>query len=188
MCVCTITAQQLELDLAHTLKTPSLGTPANDLFLPTEENFKAAVDQTLNDSAWFREWAGEIIESYTADHVEQCIEEDVRCFFNNNFNITNYVDIDQFVQDAFDNSDLSEYVNSWMDNNVDAESEIETVVENYLDRQVDVEEIADRVVGDILRDVDFIEALATEMLRQQAEQKKKEEALTLTNGETNASL
>lgn len=187
MCVCTITAQQLELDLAHTLKTPSVGAQPSDLFLPTEENFKAAVEQTLNDSAWFREWAEEIITANVDNAVSEIIEEDVRSFFNNRFDLSDYFDIDEAVDRVMSNYDFDDHIDSsvdnWLSNNLDVDDAVNDAVNSYFDNTVDVEEVAKQNITEVLKDVDFIEALAAEMLRQQQQATPAQ-----IQGETNESL
>jgi len=188
MCVCTITAQQLELDLAHTLKTPSVATPSNDLFLPTEENFKAAVDQTLNDSAWFREWAEGIITANVDNSVSEMVEEDVRHYFNHNFNVADHVDIDESIERVIENYDFDDTidcrVDEWLSNNLDVDDAVSDAVRDYFDDNVDVDEVAKQNIAEILKDMDFIEALAAEMLRQQQQAKHQQQ----TQGETNESM
>lgn len=187
MCVCTITAQQLELDLAHTLKTPSVGTPSNDLFLPTEENFKAAVDQTLNDSTWFRDWAEEIITANADNAISEMVEEDVRSFFNNRFDASDYFDIDEAIYRVMENYDFDDtiesHVDNWLSNNLDVDDAVKDAVSDYFDNTVDVDYVAKQYIMEILKDVDFIEALAAEMLRQQQQAKPAQ-----TQGETNESM
>lgn len=188
MCVCTITAQQLELDLAHTLKTPSVGTQPNDLFLPTEENFKAAVDQTLNESEWFREWAAEIITANVDNAVSEMVEEDVRHYFNNRFDASEHFDIDEAVDRVLGNYDFDDTidcrVDEWLSNNLDVDDAVNDAVNSYFDNTVDVDEVAKQNITEILKDVDFIEALAAEMLRQQQQQAM----LAQIQGEANESL
>lgn len=191
MCVCTITAQQLELDLAHTLKTTSVATPANDLFLPTEENFKAAVDQTLNDSAWFREWAVGVIEgavdAEVSNSLSEMVEEDVSNFFRNKFDASDYFDIDEAVDRVMENYDFDDqiesHVDNWLSNNLEVDDAVSDAVRDYFDDNVDVDEVAKQNLLAILKDVDFIEALAAEMLRQQQQAKPAQ-----TQGETNESV
>lgn len=171
MCVCTITAQQLELDLAHTLKTPSVAAPSNDLFLPTEDNFKAAVDQTLNDSAWFREWAEEIITANVDNAVSEMVEEDVRHYFNNRFDASEHFDIDEAVERVMENYDfvgtIDCRVDEWLSNNLDVDDAVNDAVNSYFDNTVDVDEVAKQNITEVLKDMDFIEALAIEIVRQQ---------------------
>jgi len=171
MCVCTITSEQLELDLAHTLKTPTLTLTPNDLFLPTEENFKAAVDQTLNDSDWFREWAEEIITANVDNAVSEMVEEDVRSFFNNRFDASDYFNIDEAVDRVMENYDFDDaienHVDNWMSNNLDVDDAVNDAVNSYFDNTVDVDEVAKQNITEILKDLDFIEALAIEIVRQQ---------------------
>jgi hypothetical protein len=192
MCICTITAQQLELDLAHTLKSP---TPANDnpMFIPTVDEFKAAVEMTLRDSEWFKE----MVEEYASDNLEQAIDEDVdrkleRHF--RNFDITDYVDFDDAVGDAvesaLDNIDFDYKIERYMDNNFDPEDYVDTTVRAYISDSIDVEEIANNEVHDILNDTDFINALALAIVnvrkQQAAERKAKQDQPT--QGDTNASM
>ena len=171
MCVCTITAQQLELDLAHILKTPSVATQPNDLFLPTEENFKAAVDQTLNDSTWFREWAEGIITANADNAISEMVEEDVSSFFRNKFDASDYFDIDASIERVVDNYDFDDaienHVDTWMSNNLDVDDAVNYAVNSYFDNTVDVDEVAKQNITEILKDLDFIEALAIEIVRQQ---------------------
>lgn len=171
MCVCTITAQQLELDLAHTLKTPSVATPSNDLFLPTEENFKAAVDQTLNDSTWFREWAEGIITANADTAISQMVEEDVSSFFRNNFDASDYFDIDEAVDNVLSNynfdDEIESRVDSWLSANLEVDDAVNDAVNSYFDNTVDVDEVAKQNITEILKQTDFIEALAIEIVRQQ---------------------
>lgn len=187
MCVCTITAQQLELDLAHTLKTTSVATPSNDLFLPTEENFKAAVDQTLNDSAWFRGWAEEIITANVDNALSEMVGEDVSDFFRNKFDASDYFDIDEAVDRVMENYDFDDqiesHVDNWLSNNLEVDDAVSDAVRDYFDDNVDVDEVAKQNLLAILKDVDFIEALAAEMLRQQQQAKPAQ-----TQGETNESV
>lgn len=188
MCVCTITAQQLELDLAHTLKTPSVATPSNDLFLPTEENFKAAVEMALRDGGWLWEQAQEQIEQHISDGLEQCVEEDVRHYFNHNFNVADHVDIDESIERVMENYDFDDqiesHVDNWLSNNLDVDDAVSDAVRDYFDDNVDVDEVAKQNIAEILKDMDFIEALAAEMLRQQQQAKHQQQ----TQGETNESM
>lgn len=187
MCVCTITAQQLELDLAHTLKTPSVATPANDLFMPTREDFNAAVEMALRDGGWLWEQAQEQIEQHISDGVEQCVEEDVRIFFNNRFDASDYFDIDEAVDRVMENYDFDDqiesHVDNWLSNNLEVDDAVSDAVRDYFDDNVDVDEVAKQNITEILKDVDFIEALAAEMLRQQQQAKPAQ-----TQGETNESV
>lgn len=187
MCVCTITAQQLELDLAHTLKTPSVGTLPNDLFLPSREDFNAAVEMALRDGGWLWEQAQEQIEQHISDGLEQCVEEDVRHYFNNRFDASEHFDIDEAVDRVLGNYDFDDTidcrVDEWLSNNLDVDDAVNDAVNSYFDDNVDVDEVAKQNITEVLKDMDFIEALAAEMLRQQQQAKPAQ-----TQGETNESL
>ena len=192
MCVCTITPQQMELDLAHTLKTPP---PASDnlMFIPTVEEFKAAVEMTLRDSEWF----GEMVESITTEFAENAIgdeiDDNLRRHFRN-LDISEHIDLESAIENAVDNYDLDDKfdrkIERYMDNNFDPEDYVDKAVTDYMDRRVDVEEIANNEVHDILNDTDFIHALALAIVdvrkQQAAERKAKRDQLN--QGDTNASL
>jgi len=162
MCICTITPQQLELDLAHTLKTPSAAAPSNDLFMPSEENFKAAVDVVLRESDWFEEFASEIIESQANDHIEQCVEEDVRSFFNH-WDPTDYFDMDRMLERAVENYDFSDHINDAVDN-YDLDDTVKDAVDSWMCDNFDPEE---QVKDAIINDQDFINALAAAIVKHQ---------------------
>lgn len=170
MCVCTITPQQMELDLAHTLKTPSVAAQPNDLFMPTEENFKAAVDVVLQEAVWFKEWAERLIDAEVNESLQQYIEEDVDHYFRN-FDASDHFDIDEAVERVLNNYDFDDeiesHVDNWLCNNLEVDDAVKDAVSEYFDDNVDVDEVAKQNLLEILKDSEFIEALAAEMLRQQ---------------------
>ena len=175
MCICTITPAQLAIDLEP---EPKVTTNDNPMFIPTVDEFKAAVEMTLRDSEWF----SEMVEEYASDNLEQAIDEDVdrkleRHF--RNFDITDYVDFDDAVGDAvesaMENIDFDYKIERYMDNNFDPEDYVDTAVTDYLSNNVDVEEIANTEVHNILTDADFIHALAlaiVDVRKQQAAERK----------------
>jgi hypothetical protein len=202
MCICTITTAQLAIDLEP---EPKVTTNDNPMFIPTVDEFKAAVEMTLRDSEWFKE----MVEEYASDNLEQAIDEDVdrkleRHF--RNFDITDYVDFDDAVGDAVDsameNIDFDYKVERYMDNNFDPEDYVDNAVREYCNR-LDVDAVASEEVHDILTDTDFINALALAIVnvrkQQAAERKAKREHLFQTGqflgnvqatnqGDTNASM
>lgn len=191
MCVCTITPQQLELDLAHTLKTPSAAAPSNDLFMPTEENFKAAVDVVLRESDWFEEWADGIITANVDNAVSEMVEEDVRSFFNN-WDPTDYFDMDHLLERAVENLDLDDdiesHVDNWLCNNLEVDDAVNDAVDNWMSDNFDPEEhvgealnkyfrsnwdkeyVAGQQMKELMSDQDFINALAAAIVKHQQQQ------------------
>lgn len=190
MCICTITAEQLELDLAHTLKTPT--TNDNPMFIPTVDEFKAAVEMTLRDSEWF----GEMVEEYTNSGVDEIVTQEVERQLERHFrsfDITDHIDFEEAVGDAVESSmeniDFDYKVERYMEDNFDPEDYVDSAVREYCNR-LDVEEIASAEVHDILTDTDFIHALALAIVnvrkQQAAERKAKQDQPT--QGDTNESM
>ncbi len=191
MCICTITPQQMELDLAHILKTPTINdTP---MFIPTVDEFKAAVEMTLRDSEWFTEMVEEYTESGVDEIVTTEVERQLERHFRN-FDITEYVDMEREIESALNGYDFDYKIEQYMDNNFDPEDYVDTTVRSYISDSIDVEEVANNEVHDILNDTDFINALALAIVnvrkQQAAERKAKQEQQQQqpTQGDTNASM
>jgi len=187
MCICTITAEQLELDLAHTLKTPT--TNDNPMFIPTVDEFKAAVEMTLRDSEWFNEMVERTTTEFAESAIGEEIDDNLRRYFRS-FDINDHVDMESEIESAMDNIDFDYKFKRYMENNFDPEDYVDNVVTEYMDKRVDVEEIASAEVHDILTDTDFIHALALAIVnvrkQQAAERKAKQDQPT--QGDTNESM
>jgi hypothetical protein len=186
MCICTITPAQLAIDLEP---EPKGTTNDNPMFIPTVDEFKAAVEMTLRDSEWF----GEMVEEYTESSLDEIVTNEVdrklERYFNN-FDITDYVDIEREIKSVVRDYDFEDHIDSYMDNHFDPEDYVDNAVTYYMDRTVDVEEIANNEVHEILTDTDFIHALALAIVnvrkQQAAERKAKQDQPT--QGDTNASM
>jgi len=186
MCICTITPQQMELDLAHTLKSPT--TNDNPMFIPTVEEFKAAVEMTLRDSEWF----GEMVEEYTESSVDELVTEEVERQMDRRFrnlDLSEHLDLEREIESAVSNYDFDYQIYRYLDNNFDPEEYVDNSVREYCER-LDVDALATDEVHNILNDTDFINALALAIVnvrkQQAAERKAKQDQPT--QGDTNASL
>jgi hypothetical protein len=189
MCICTITPQQLELDLAHILKTPEVKGNDEHIFIPTIDEFKAAVEMTLRDSEWFPQ----MVEEYTETGVDEIVTTEVERQLERqfrNFDINDHVDMEREIDNALSNYDFDSEINAYLSNNFNPEDYVDNAVTEYLSRNVDVEEIANTEVHNILNDTDFIHALALAIVdvrkQQAAERKAKQDQLN--QGDNNATL
>jgi len=196
MCVCTITPQQMELDLAHTLKTPTHPASSDNLFVPTKEQFTAAIEVMLRDGYWFNEMVERITTEFAESAIGEEIDDNLRRYFRN-FDISDHVDMDREIESALSNYDFDDHISTYMDNNFDPEDYVDNAVTYYMDKRVDVEEVAASQVHDILNDADFIESLAEAIIKirkqQAAERKAKREqqqldATSTNQGDSNANL
>lgn len=193
MCICTITPQQMELDLAHTLKHPtSTPTPA---FTPTLDDFKETVDTVLMESSWFSDMVASRVDAELESLVDDAVECRVERFFDR-FDVNDHVDFGDFVDAAIENIDFEYKIEQLLDNNFDPEDYVKEAVSDYMSHSVDVEVIANEEVHEILTDTDFINALALAIINtrkaQAAERKAKRDnsntIIITTQGETYASL
>ena len=192
MCICTITPQQMELDLAHTLKHPT-STPTT-AFTPTLDDFKDAVDTILMDSGWFSDMVANRVDGELESLVDDEVERRVERFFNR-FDVNDHVDFGDLVDAAIENIDFEYKIEQLLDNNFDPEDYVKEAVSDYMSHSVDVEVIANEEVHEILTDTDFINALALAIINtrkaQAAERKAKRDnsdTPTTTQGENHASL
>ena len=193
MCICTITPQQMELDLAHTLKHPT-STPTT-AFTPTLDDFKETVDTVLMESSWFSDMVASRVGGELASLVDDEVDRRVARFFDR-FDVHEYVDFEGLVDTAVENIDFEYKIEQLLDNNFDPEDYVKEAVSDYMSHSVDVEEIANEEVHEILTDTDFINALALAIINtrkaQAAERKAKRDnsdtIITTTQGETYASL
>ena len=90
------------------------------------------------------------------------------------------------VDTAIENIDFEYKIEQLLDNNFDPEDYVKDAVSDYMNGHVDVEEIANEEVHEILKDTDFINALALAIInirKAQAAERK-----TTNQGETYASL
>jgi hypothetical protein len=179
----------MELDLAHTLKTPTLLTVEPPTSTPTLDDFKEAVDTVLRDSGWLSDMVANRVDDELESLVDEEVDRRVERYFRN-FDVSEHVDFEALVENA-------------VDNNFDPEDYVRDAVSDYMYSHVDVEEIANEEVHEILKDTDFINALALAIINirkaQAAERKAKREHLfqtgqylgevqTTTQGENHASL
>ena len=185
MCICTVTSQQMELDLAHTLKTPTLLTVEPPTSTPTLDDFKEAVDTVLMESSWFSDMVASRVDGELASLVDDEVDRRVERFFNR-FDVHEHVDFGDLVDAAIENIDFEYKIEQLLDNNFDPEDYVKEAVSDYMSHSVDVEVIAIEEVHEILKDTDFINALALAIInirKAQAAERK-----TTNQGETYASL
>ena len=185
MCICTVTSQQMEFDLAHTLKTPTLLTVEPPTSTPTLDDFKEAVDTVLRDSGWLSDMVANRVDAELGSLVDDEVDRRAERYFRN-FDVTDHVDFEALVENAVDNIDFDYRVDHYLDNNFDPEDYVKDAVSDYMTSHVDVEEIANEEVHEILKDTDFINALALAIInirKAQAAERK-----TTNQGETYASL
>jgi hypothetical protein len=200
MCICTITPQQMELDLAHTLKHPT-STPTT-AFTPTLDDFKETVDTVLMESSWFSDMVASRVDAELGSLVDDEVDRRLERFFER-FDVHEHVDFGDLVDTAIENIDFEYKIEQLLDNNFDPEDYVKEAVSDYMSHSVDVEVIANEEVHEILTDTDFINALALAIINtrkaQAAERKAKREHLfqtgqylgevqTTTQGENHASL
>jgi len=185
MCICTITPQQMEFDLAHTLKTPTLLMVEPPTSTPTLDDFKDAVDTVLMDSEWFGDMVASRVDGALASLVDDEVDRRVERFFGR-WDVHEHVDFGDLVDTAIENIDFEYKIEQLLDNNFDPEDYVKDAVSEYMSHNVDVEEIANEEVHEILKDTDFINALALAIInirKAQAAERK-----TTNQGETYASL
>jgi hypothetical protein len=175
----------MEFDLAHTLKTPTLLMVEPPTSTPTLDDFKEAVDTVLRDSGWFSDMVANRVDAELESLVDAEVDRRVERYFRN-FDATDHVDFEALVENAVDNIDFDYRVDHYLDNNFDPEDYVKDAVSDYMNSHVDVEEIANEEVHEILKDTDFINALALAIInirKAQAAERK-----TTNQGETYASL
>jgi hypothetical protein len=173
----------MEFDLAHTLKHPT-STPTT-AFTPTLDDFKDAVDTILMDSGWFSDMVANRVDGELESLVDDEVERRVERFFNR-FDVNDHVDFGDLVDTAIENIDFEYKIEQLLDNTFDPEDYVKEAVSDYMNSHVDVEEIANEEVHEILKDTDFINALALAIInirKAQAAERK-----TTNQGETYASL
>jgi hypothetical protein len=173
----------MELDLAHTLKHPtSTPTPA---FTPTLDDFKDAIDTVLMESSWFNDMVANRVDAELESLVDAEVDRRVERFFGR-WDVHDHVDFGDLVDTAIENIDFDYRVDQYLDNNFDPEDYVKDAVSDYMNSHVDVEEIANEEMHEILKDTDFINALALAIInirKAQAAERK-----TTNQGETYASL
>jgi len=175
----------MEFDLAHTLKTPTLLTVEPPTSTPTLDDFKSAIDTVLWDSNWFSDMVANRVNGELESLVDDEVDRRVERFFNR-FDVNDHVDFGDLVDAAIENIDFEYKIEQLLDNNFDPEDYVKEAVSDYMSHSVDVEEIANEEVHEILKDTDFINALALAIInirKAQAAERK-----TTNQGETYASL
>jgi hypothetical protein len=175
----------MELDLAHTLKTPTLLTVEPPTSTPTLDDFKEAIDTVLWDSNWFSDMVANRVGAELESLVDAEVDRRVGQYFRD-FDATEHVDFGDLVDTAIENIDFEYKIEQLLDNNFDPEDYVKDAVSDYMTSHVDVEEIANEEVHEILKDTDFINALALAIInirKAQAAERK-----TTNQGETYASL
>jgi len=195
MCICTVTSQQMEFDLAHTLKTPTLLMVEPPTSTPTLDDFKEAVDTVLRDSGWLSDMVANRVDDELVSLVDEEVDRRVGQYFRN-FDVHEHVDFGDLVDTAIQNIDFEYKIEQQLDNIFDPEDYVKEAVSDYMSHSVDVEVIAIEEVHEILTDTDFINALALAIINtrkaQAAERKAKRDnsdtPTTIPQGENHASL